>query len=167
MTRLDDLDALVAAATPGPWFAGEEAANWDLRGVPLAAVIGGTVEPEDVIACVAAARQKNAAFIAACDPTTIRKLIAVVRAVHGFTPLLSAVIAIWEHTERHTTYVEGVGYTSRSDQQRCEEPDEHSRLAAAEGKAWFELRNVQPVVSLAGLGRRMTALRSALEEIEK
>lgn len=50
--------------------------------------------------------------------------------------LLNAVKEIWAHTEKHTTYVEGVGYTSRSDEQRCEDPVEHSYLALVEGTAW-------------------------------
>jgi hypothetical protein len=61
---------------------------------------------------------------------------------------LEAVVAIWQHTEQHTEYVEGVGYTSRSDQQHlvCVDPEEHARLAAAEGKAWHEYRaNTRPV----------------------
>jgi hypothetical protein len=56
--------------------------------------------------------------------------------------LLHAVVAIWQHTEQHTTYVEGVGYTSRSDQQVCADPEEHARLSCAEGEAWHEYRAI-------------------------
>jgi hypothetical protein len=65
--------------------------------------------------------------------------------------LWDAVVAIWEHTEKHTTYVEGVGYTSRSDQQTCHDPEEHARLVAAEGKAWHELRRGDVPFSISGL----------------
>lgn len=56
--------------------------------------------------------------------------------------LMQAVIAIWQHTEQHTVYVDGVGYTSRSDvpELRCTDPNEHARLAADEGSAWYVYR---------------------------
>lgn len=56
--------------------------------------------------------------------------------------LMQAVIAIWKHTEKHTIFVDGVGYTSRSDvpELRCTDPAEHSRLAAEEGSAWHVYR---------------------------
>ena len=56
--------------------------------------------------------------------------------------LWGAVVDIWRHTEQHTTFVDGVGYTSRSDQQTCHDVDEHKRLAAAEGRAWRDYRTL-------------------------
>jgi hypothetical protein len=56
--------------------------------------------------------------------------------------LLEAVVAIWQHTETHTIFVEGIGYTSRSDvpAQQCGDPVLHARLASEEGAAWHIYR---------------------------
>lgn len=50
--------------------------------------------------------------------------------------LLHAVIAIWEHTVKHTSYEEGSGYIWRTGDPPCSDIEEHKRLAAAEGKAF-------------------------------
>jgi hypothetical protein len=59
---------------------------------------------------------------------------------HRARPLLEAVIAIWKHTEKHTTYIEGIGYRWRTGELPCDDPELHKRLAAAEGKAWHDFR---------------------------
>lgn len=65
--ELDRLDALAAAATPGPWIADfPDGAEWS---VFAAAKPGNSVLAFDV-------GEHNAAYIAACDPDTIRRLIA-------------------------------------------------------------------------------------------
>ena len=70
MTDLDKLDALAAAATPGPWAAvriPEAKDDWWS--------VGSTANDEDV----ALTGEADAAFIAACDPATIRDLVAAAR----------------------------------------------------------------------------------------
>lgn len=58
--------------------------------------------------------------------------------------LLDACIAIWDHTVKHTTFVEEVGYTSRSDQQTCHDPKEHAWLALVESTAFKRYREANP-----------------------
>ncbi len=55
-------------------------------------------------------------------------------------PLMDAVIAIWRHTEQHTTYVPGKGYRWQTGEPPCSDPVEHERLAIAEGEAWHAFR---------------------------
>ena len=63
--------------------------------------------------------------------------------------LWDAVVAIWTHTEKHAEYFDGRGYITTPHIKPCQDPDEHSRLAAAEGKAWYEysayLRSVEGI----------------------
>jgi hypothetical protein len=76
--NLDDLDRLAQAATPGPWSTygpfvmayGQypQDTNYVIRQRPERAA------PDDPQAVA------DAAFIAACDPKTVRALVAVVRA---------------------------------------------------------------------------------------
>lgn len=66
-----------------------------------------------------------------------------------FSRLMQAVIAIWEHTEKHTEWVNGVGYTSRSDKMTCHDPDEHAKLAFEEGLAWKNYREWKEALGLS------------------
>ena len=79
MTDLDRLDALAAAATPGPWFSHPH----DIPGEPVpwsssVFFTGGRIDRTPRI-LVARAEYSDAAFIAACDPATIRYLVAAAR----------------------------------------------------------------------------------------
>lgn len=78
MIDLDALDALAANATPGQWASDVEFAgcssrlvfpeeSWDDEDGLIGDGIGVIDKPAD------------AAFIAACDPTTIRQLVARIR----------------------------------------------------------------------------------------
>lgn len=58
--------------------------------------------------------------------------------------LLDAVIAIWRHTETHTTYERGRGYRWQTGQPPCSDRELHERLAVAEGEAWHAYRRSLP-----------------------
>lgn len=76
--RLDELDALADAATPGPWEVHETNESSTLRfmrPLPEQAVLGGGRQYISMNA-------ENAAFIAALDPDTVRALIAMARRAH-------------------------------------------------------------------------------------
>jgi hypothetical protein len=54
--------------------------------------------------------------------------------------LLAAVIAIWSHTETHTTYKPGAGYRWQTGDPPCSDPALHMRLSIEEGEAWHAYR---------------------------
>jgi hypothetical protein len=54
--------------------------------------------------------------------------------------LLDAVVAIWRHTETHTTYVRGRGYRWQTGERLCADPALHEQLSIAEGEAWHAYR---------------------------
>lgn len=60
--------------------------------------------------------------------------------------LIGAVFAIWRHTEQHTTYVPGKGYVWQTGDPPCLDPQEHARMAAAEGQAWHDLRTLDEII---------------------
>ena len=86
MTDLDKLDALAAAATPGPWTEHGRDVDHDKmvaagRNPGDACGLGCEVEgPPEATLRGQFDRHADAAFIAACDPATIRDLVAAARA---------------------------------------------------------------------------------------
>lgn len=77
--RLDRLDALAGAATPGPWVAqsyDDGSSGNHPWYIDTHAYADG---PEPVVAPTYPLGAADAAFIAACDPATIRELVAAVR----------------------------------------------------------------------------------------
>ena len=73
MTDLDKLDALAAAATPGPWTAFiDDYGDGDRPGTMFI-----TADPQGAQHYLATGMSSHdAAFIVACDPATIRDLVA-------------------------------------------------------------------------------------------
>lgn len=73
MTTLDQLAALAAAATPGPWVQIDGTTTVDSMDGddrwPLADALGNAAD---------------AAYIAAADPATVQALVAVVRAAQAY-----------------------------------------------------------------------------------
>ena len=54
--------------------------------------------------------------------------------------LLDAVIAIWSHTETHTTYKPGAGYRWQTGDPPCSDFKLHEQLSIEEGEAWHAYR---------------------------
>jgi hypothetical protein len=79
---LDRLEELAVAATPGPWGIGPyiaiDTGIWSKGEWPVATT--WVDSEEEGITSTAARKRDDAAYIAACDPDTIRSLIAAARA---------------------------------------------------------------------------------------
>lgn len=82
MTTLDDLAAAAEKATPGPWWTPEQDADpaivYGPDGDEIATVQGNLGKGQDA--------SDNARFIALADPTTVLRLVAVVRAADSYSP---------------------------------------------------------------------------------